>query len=167
MTKVLVAVASKHGSTREIADAIGRVLVEQKIDVEVEDINNVVTLEDYNAVIVGSAVYAGNWLRSARHFVKHHSQELQSRPTWLFSSGPIGTTLKPEADKAVLLETIMYEVQPREHRLFAGKLSKENLSFGERAMVMAFHAPDGDYRNWDDIQDWAKEIAHTIKQILP
>ena len=50
----------------------------------------------------------------------------------------------------------------REHRVFAGKLVRKQLSFGEKAMVVAFRAPEGDFRDWAEIKGWASGIADAL-----
>jgi hypothetical protein len=84
---VLVTAASKHGATREIAEAIARVLDENRVPAELVGIDEVRDLARYKAVVLG--VYMGRWLREARSFVDAHADELTRLPTWLFSSGPI------------------------------------------------------------------------------
>ena len=101
----------------------------------------------------------GRWLESARDFVEAHGATLATRPTWLFSSGPIGEPPRPAADDAVQIDAIVAATSAREHRLFAGRLDKSALGFGERAMVLAFRVADGDYRDWAEIEAWAREIA--------
>lgn len=160
---VLVAVASKHGATQEIAEAIGRALTEHGVAAEVKAVDDVADVSRYGAVVLGSAVYAGQWLEPARWFVDEHHDELAARPTWLFTSGPIGDPPKPAENEAVRIGPIVEATRAREHRLFAGKLDKSKLGFGERAMVRAFRAPEGDFRNWDEIVAWAEEIAKTLQ----
>jgi menaquinone-dependent protoporphyrinogen oxidase len=160
--KVLVCAASKHGSTKEIAEAIGRRLTEAGLTVDVNDVGDVSDLTQYDAVILGSAVYMGNWLESARQFATEHAGDLATRPTWLFSSGPTGDPPRPSADKAVSIDPIIAAVTPRDHRLFAGKLDRHQLSFPERALVLAVRAAEGDYRDWEEIASWAAEIAAVL-----
>jgi menaquinone-dependent protoporphyrinogen oxidase len=159
---VLVAVASRYEATREIAEAIGRRLGERGVRREVLSVGDVVGLEDYDAVVLGSAVYAGHWLTEARNFVDRHSQELRARPTWLFSSGPIGTPPRPSDDEAVRIDEILAATSPREHRVFAGRLDKTNLTFAERALVFAFRAAEGDFRDWKAVAEWADTIADAL-----
>ena len=97
--RVLVTAASKHGGTAEIAAAIGRALAEHAVDVEVTAIEDTAGVENYGAVVLGSAVYAGHWLESATEFVEDHATQLAGRPVWLFSSGPIGVPPKPAEDQ--------------------------------------------------------------------
>src|SRR5205823_6620049 len=85
--RVLVTAASKHGATFEIAEVIARVLDEHGLSTELVAIEEVHDLRRYEAVVLGSAVYMGQWLKQARGFVDAHASELAQRPTWLFSSG--------------------------------------------------------------------------------
>ena len=86
---VLVTTASKHGATLEIAEAIARVLEEHGVKAELVDIKEVGDLGSYDAYVVGSGIYLGNWLKEARRFVDSNAAELAQRPTWLFASGPV------------------------------------------------------------------------------
>jgi menaquinone-dependent protoporphyrinogen oxidase len=113
--------------------------------------------------VLGSAVYVGRWLEPARELVEAHADALTERPTWLFSSGPLGDPPKPEADDAVQIGEIAERVNARDHRLFAGRLDRKLLGFGERAVVLAFRAPEGDFRDWDEIAAWAREIAASLE----
>jgi len=160
---VLVVVGSKYGATHEIAEAIGRELREHGLATDVRSIGDVDDLASFTAVVLGSAVYAGHWLDEARRFVEKHAEELAARPTWLFSSGPIGDPPRPSEDDAVQIEPIIAATRPREHRVFAGRLDKSKLSFPERAIVFAFRAVEGDFRDWDAIAAWAGEIADALE----
>jgi menaquinone-dependent protoporphyrinogen oxidase len=166
---VLVTYASKHNSTAEIADTIGAVL--QKLGVREVDIRPVDLVEDltpYSIVVLGSAVYAGQWQSSAANFLKRHEQELTQRMVWLFSSGPTGkgdpSTLMKDWKFPQALEPVIARIQPQGIALFHGKLAPADLTYLERLLVKGIHAPIGDYRDWDMIRDWAAEIARTVMQ---
>jgi menaquinone-dependent protoporphyrinogen oxidase len=157
--KVLVAAASRHGATSEIGEAIGEGLREHGVEADVKPPDEVHDLAGYDAVVLGSAVYVGKWLEPARDLVERRADELCTLPVWLFSSGPIGDPLRPAPDDAVDVEPLVSSTRARGHRLFGGKLDKEKLGFGEKAVVLAFRAPEGDFRDWDEIRAWAGEIA--------
>ena len=158
----MVAAASRYGATQEIAEAIGHVLTDHGIDVKVARAEGFDDVAHYDAFVLGSAVYMGNWLAPARRFVDEYGEELASRPTWLFSSGPLGSPPRPHEDEAVHLAPIWAKTKAVEHRLFGGKLDKSLLSFGERTVMHAVRAPEGDFRDWDDIDAWAASIAETL-----
>jgi menaquinone-dependent protoporphyrinogen oxidase len=160
---ILVAVATKYGATREIAEAIGRRLSDRGLEVVVRSIEDVDDVAPFEAVVLGSAVYAGRWLEQARRFVEKRAVELAERPTWLFSSGPIGDPPRPHEQEAVQIDTIAAATRARAHRVFAGRLDKGLLSFAERAIVFAFRAAEGDFRDWEAIAAWADEIADALE----
>ena len=159
--KVLVATASKHGSTTEMGEAIAKVLQQRGLEVIVSSAEAVAGIEEYDAVVLGSGVYAGQWLKPAKTLVERNPGALAQRPVWLFSSGPIGDPPKPEED-TVEVADIIETVQPRDHRVLAGKLIKSELSFGERAIVAAVRSPEGDFRDWDEVAAWASSIADDV-----
>lgn len=164
---ILVTAATKHGSTLEIAEAIGRALVEEGMTVSVDPVDRVASLEPFEAVVLGSGVYVGHWLEPARTFVSRHAEALRARPTWLFSSGPIGEPPRPNAEDAVKVDDLMLETAAREHRLFGGKVDKRQLGFAERAVLLAVRAKDGDDRDWDEISAWARAIATELRADRP
>jgi menaquinone-dependent protoporphyrinogen oxidase len=107
-------------------------------------------------------VYAGHWLKPARELVDRTSDVLADRPVWLFSSGPVGDPPKPEEDP-VDVGDILQTTKARDHRVFAGKLVKQQLSFPEKAIVSALRVPQGDFRDWTEIKGWASAIADTLR----
>jgi menaquinone-dependent protoporphyrinogen oxidase len=155
---VLVTAASKHGATAEIAQAVASTLARNGVAAEYLPAHDVRAVEQYAAVVLGSAVYAGHWMPEAKAVVKHHAQALRLRPVWLFSSGPIGEPPEPE-ELPVDVAGSLSATGAREHRLFCGRLDRQLLGFAERAMVRAVHASEGDYRDWQAVEDWAVGIA--------
>jgi menaquinone-dependent protoporphyrinogen oxidase len=164
---ILVVAASKHSSTRQIAEAIGQELRDFGHAVHVRSAGEVGNAEPFDAAIVGSAIYMGNWLAEARHFVETNRVKLSSVPVWLFSSGPLGQdNPQPRGDFAHLQE-LMHATQARGHRTFDGKLDKSELGLGERLTVKLVKAPDGDFRDWEAIRAWAREIASALPVPAP
>ena len=160
--RVLVSAASRHESTAEIAGAIGAVLRGSGHEVDVTSPDDVTALDGYDAVVLGSAIYAGHWLDPATKFLARHHEALTHRPVWLFSSGPIGDPPQPASQETALL-AIGHDIKPREHRVFAGRLEKARLGFMERTITAARKAPDGDFRPWEEIRAWATSIAASLK----
>ncbi len=160
--RVLIAAASKHEATTEIAQAIGRALAQAGIESEVSSPALVESLDSYDAVVLGSAVYMGRWQPSAMSFAESHVEALRQRPVWLFSSGPIGSPdPKPEGNPAEVAE-LSRQIRAREHHIFTGRLDRGRLGFGERTIVGAVHAEFGDFRNWDEIAGWGDKIARQL-----
>jgi len=160
MTRVLVTWSSRHGSTDEIARTIAGVLAERGIEVEERPISDVDTMYPYDAYIVGSAVYMGKWLREARTFLDEHHELLATRPTWLFSSGPLGVDEADEFDGSKLAAA----VNAQDHRVFRGRLQRSQLRLGERIVARVVGAPEGDYRDWPVVTAWATAVARTLEE---
>lgn len=167
---ILVAYASKHGATEEIAERIAESLREAGQDADARPVQDAGDLGDYEGFVLGSAAYMGHWLKDATAFVSSNSDVLAKQPVWLFSSGPLGT--KATAAKGVDLRTsaepkelpeFQETIHPRDHHVFLGVLDPDRLSFTERSLRKLPSArailPEGDFRDWDEIQNWAYGIA--------
>lgn len=159
---VLISAASKHGATAEIADHIGDTIGRRGLDVTVVSPEQVDSVEGYDAVVLGSAVYAGTWRKEAKELAERIASSNPSPLMWLFSSGPIGDPPKPDEDPEDAAGVIE-ATSPREHRVFAGKIDKELLNVGERMIMTALRAPEGDFRNWEEISSWAVDIADILE----
>lgn len=158
---VLVTTASKHGATAEIGEAIAKALNAQGHATFVMAPEEVEHVDNVDAVIIGSAVYAGHWLKPAKEFIERCQAGLVGIPVWTFSSGPLGDPPKPDEDPVDVAD-VLTAVNTTEHRLFAGKLDVDKLGFGERAVIKALRAPSGDFRDWDEIARWAGEIGAAL-----
>jgi menaquinone-dependent protoporphyrinogen oxidase len=164
--RVLVTYASRHGATAGIAEEIGAVLRDepegdQSRRVDVLSLEEVDDVGGYDAVVVGSAIYLGRWMKEARVFLHDNRSVLRARRVWLFSSGPIGHSAGPEQD-AEDTEELIDLVQARGYRSFAGRLRQADLDHDEWATVRQVHAEEGDYRDWTQIKLWAEEVADAL-----
>jgi menaquinone-dependent protoporphyrinogen oxidase len=157
--RVLVTYATKHGSTRGIAEAIAATISGHGIAAEVFPVEGAGEIGSYDAVVLGSAIYMGRWLKEATEFTRRHRASLAERPLWLFSSGPLGTEVVDTEEQPKELSELLEMLEPRDHRLFYGALTRDALGFGERMVVKAVRAPEGDFRDWDEIDAWSAAIA--------
>ncbi|MQA79657.1 MAG: hypothetical protein GEV10_14450 [Streptosporangiales bacterium] len=165
--RILVTVATRHGATAGLGEELGTRLYEGLHEhgieayVDVIEPGHVESVDRYDAVVLGSAVYMGRWLEPARRFAKKHADALAARPTWLFSSGPIGEPPRP-ADEPADASNLVRAINARGHRVFPGRIDRGALGLGERAVVRSLHVPDGDFRDFDAVQAWALDIAAAI-----
>jgi menaquinone-dependent protoporphyrinogen oxidase len=167
MTRILVAYASKHQATAEIAETVGDTLRQfASFTVDVQPAETIKELKGYDAVVLGSAVYAGQWQSAATEFLKGYVTELAQRPVWVFSSGPTGEGDTKELLKGwefpEALKPVLEQIKPREVAVFHGKLDPSELNFFEKTIVKMVHAPMGDFRDWKVIREWATRIAESL-----
>jgi menaquinone-dependent protoporphyrinogen oxidase len=159
--KLLVAYASKCGSTGEVAKVIGQMLANDSATVDVRQTKDVSDLSAYRAVVLGSAIRRGKWLPEAVKFVEAHQQALSRVPIAYFT---VCMTLSKDTEEnrrkvAAYLEPVHQILKPVEEGFFAGKMDYGQLGFVERLMVeRVMQVPQGDFRNWTAIQTWAQAL---------
>jgi menaquinone-dependent protoporphyrinogen oxidase len=175
---VLVAYATRHGSTAGIAERIAADLRGAGVAAEARSVDDVRDVATYEAFVVGGAAYMFHWLREATGFVKRHRTVLAARPTWLFSSGPVGTDLVDKDGRDIFEVTrpkefpeLVTMIRPRGERVFLGAWDRSAPPVGmaERFMrlmpAMKDSMPEGDFRDWAAIDAWAAEIAGDLSAI--
>jgi len=167
MTKVLVAYATRMGSTAEIAEVVGRVLRASGLRVTVRPCEEVDTVDDYDAVVLGSAMYVQHWLHDAVDFLRRHGKQLGARPTWLFQSGPCGADAA-HRDVATPRQVVRLvgRFGLRRPITFGGRLDPD-LAPDRVSRWMARGNLAGDFRDWDAIEAWAQWCARSIVSASP
>lgn len=158
---VLVVAASKHGATAAIAEAISTRLASRGLQTTLVAPDEVTDLGGYDAVVLGSAVYAGQWLDPAKRLAARLADQLAARAVWLYSSGPVGDPPQPE-EEPVHIADLLRVTGARDHRVFGGRIDRGQLGLAERAIVRALRVPEGDFRDWQAVVDWADEIAAAL-----
>lgn len=177
---ILVAYASRHGATRGIAERIAERLRADGFDVELRPAAEVGDPSRYEAFVVGGAAYMFHWLKDATGFVRRNRALLAGRPTWLFSSGPVGTDTIDKEGRDVLEVTVPKEfealrdaIHPRGEKVFFGAWdpTAKPIGFAERVVSLMPAArtsmPAGDFRDWAAIDAWADEIARGLTRLAP
>lgn len=159
--RILVATASTYGSTREIGDHIAGVLRQAGHDVETQDIDAVVTL-DYDAAIVGAAIYIGRPLTSARKFTARLEREFGVKPVWVFGSGMKNVTRNPLHPP--FTEPASRPYLGSRYPIFKGKVDPTQLSAAERTLAALTAASVQDERDFDVIGKWAKAIESHLER---
>ena len=170
--KILVAYATRHGSTQGIAERVAQTLEADGLDVTLSPVDRVDAGERYDAYVIGSAAYMGRWLKEAAEFVRHHRETLVDRPVWFFSSGPVGPDVpdKKGIDPRAASEPREFAefkamVPARDQRVFFGvydpDLSSGTILGRLSKIIPAIKdaLPAGDFRDWPAIESWAHGIA--------
>ena len=176
---VLIAYASRHGATQGIAERIAQTLRASGLDAEAKPAASVKDAGRYDAFVIDSAAYMFHWLKDASGFVQRNRAILGVKPVWLFSSGPLGTEPideKGRDQKAAAVPKEIPELQAslgaRDHRVFFGAYERGRKSIGlaERVVSVMPAArdalPDGDFRDWAEIEAWAVTIAQELQPVL-
>lgn len=164
--KVLVTAASRHGATREIGQEMVAQLNAEGLTAEFMEPKDITSVQDYDAVVIGSAIYVGQWMAEARDLITRFTPDLQNKSVWLFSSG-LSDTPSKEANATPALLARMKSVQAIEHKHFAGKLDVIQLSLAERAAIMAARGKYGDARDMAAVRRWANQISQTLNAAQP
>lgn len=160
-TTVLLAYATRYGSTQEVAEAIAGTLREGGLAVDVQAMRDVTTLDNYGAVVLGAAIYSTRWHPDAHQFLAQHQAGLAQRPLAIFALGPLSTSsaamqrsrrqLDKDLEKYAWLKPVALE-------MFVGKYDHAKLGFFERLQ------PASDNRDWKAIRAWARALPTRLRQ---
>jgi menaquinone-dependent protoporphyrinogen oxidase len=158
--QILVACASRKGSTEEIASAIGKELEGEGHQVRVSHLKDVSSLEGYDAVVMGAPVYTGHIDDDLRKFVERNKNGLKTIPVAAFAVGlaPVDPKIGSVAALEEQLKGIVVPVNLVAMKVFSGKLDPAQHSFMMKTMISLMKAPTGDFRDWDVIKEWAKSL---------
>ncbi|MCX6691775.1 MAG: flavodoxin [Methanoregula sp.] len=161
VVRILVAYATRNGSTGEIAHAAGRELSAAGHAVDVAELKTISTLAGYNAVVMGGPLYMG----SIDDAVGKYKDQLAHLPVAAFGVGlaPVSKDAKQMVESMKALHASVAPLQPVAETLFAGKLDPSRLSFVQRKMTEFVKSPVGDFRDWNAIAAWAKELPGKMK----
>ena len=163
---VLVAYATRYGSTQEVAEQIAETLREQGLEVTVQPARRVRSLEGYRAIVLGAPLYIGSWLKDAQRFLTNHQAALANMPVAVFTLGPtradedaapVRAQLNKQMSKYPWLNPVAIE-------LFGGKYDPSKLKFPLSLLAALpasplYQAPASDIRDWDAIRAWASDLA--------
>lgn len=171
---ILVAYASSHGSTAEVAEFIGKTLGERGLKVTVASVDSVRIVSPYDVVILGTAIHAGTWLPQMTDFVTRFQDSLADKPAYVWVS--CIRVLEPHGLQHVLeyymADDLMEKLNVQDVTVFPGKLDLQNVDWNERWTLAARYdgstwpsSFDGDFRDWDKIRAWCDKIAEAVSAV--
>jgi len=167
---ILIAYATRYGSTREVADAVGARLHERGFSAEVRRAREVRSLDGFNAVVLGAPLYIGSLLREARKFLERHRAALSQMPVAIFALGPISAGKELEDARTQLAAALakLPWLRPVATEVFVGKYDPAHLRFPD-SLLAALPAsplhglPAHDGRDWAAIRAWADTLPAALQ----
>lgn len=169
---ILVAYATRYGSTQEVAEQVAATLRENGHEVDLQPAGQVQTVDDYRAVVLGTPLYIGRWLKDARRFLTRHQEALTERPVAVFSLGPTGEGeeewegVRGQLDKEL---AGFPWLEPVSVALFGGRYDPAKLGLFHRMLASLpasplYQMPASDVRDWERIEAWANDLATTLEE---
>ena len=163
--KILIAYASRYGSTKSIADRIrSRIEASNVGDVTVDAVTNIVHLSDFDILIVGSCIHMGSWIGDGSNFIQdnHGYMRQHSMPVWAFSVGM--PPKKEEKGEEVKIEKwLKKKVDIQGHKLFQGCYKMADMPWFWRLFFGCFRFKSEDRRDWDAIDGWTDLIVQDLR----
>ena len=159
---ILVTYATRYGSTQEVAESITIALSQAGFEVELQPLQDVKTLDNYGAVVLGAAIYNARWHPDAHQFLSQHQEALKQRPVAIFALGPLskGDAAMLRSHRQLDKELEKYSwLRPVALGIFVGKLDPSKLSFFERLM-----SPASDHMDWEAIRAWANALPARLQR---
>ena len=163
--KILIAYDSAHGSTQSIAERIEQRIQQGNVgDTTLTTINKTLSAEDFDVLVIGSAIHYQSWLKEAQTFIKRSSAFLHDnpKPTWAFSVG-MPPDVGVAAEEKVMEKWLKKFVDLRGHKLFQGEYKEQDMNGCFRFLLRCFGAKIEDRRKWDQIEEWADLIVQELK----
>ncbi len=163
---VLVAYATRYGSTQEVGEAVAATLRERGLEVELQPAREVRSLERYQAVVLGTALYMFRFHKDARRFLAHHRATLAGRPVAVFALGPFNNEEKEWQGVRAQLDTELAKfpwLAPVAKQVFGGKFDPAKLRFPYNLLPALKRLPASDIRDWKAIHDWASGVAEKLQ----
>ncbi|MGI5992689.1 MAG: flavodoxin domain-containing protein [Methanosarcina sp.] len=174
-TKVLVAYASKYGSTQEVAEAIAATLRENDLVVDLKPVREVKTLEEYAVAVLGAPLYMLHWHKEARGFLSRHHEVLMKLQVAVFALGPLSNREEEWKEARAQFDKELAKfpwLTPIAIEIFGGKFDPKKLHLPDKIIVSLpaspLHGiPASDVRNWTEIRAWASKLATQLQPALP
>lgn len=162
--RILVAYATRYGSTADVAEAIGDELRKAGADVDVKPVGEVRDLSPYGAAVIGSPIYMGKWLPEPQVFVERNQQRLRTIPVAFFAVGLTVTEKDPEILRKAeaSMDSVRTLVSPVEVGVFPGRLESNGLSFADRTIIKLIRAKTGDFRDLGAVRAWAQAVHRKL-----
>ncbi len=166
MARALIAYETLTGTTREIAEEIGRTMADEGVGVTLAAVGDPVFPVEYHLVVLGAPIREARWVPGAATFLREHRAALSGRFLAVFA---VGARFRPDSDdpeaesavRAAVDSVLRSEgfVLVDEVRAFAGRVDASLLTGSAHLMFRLSRIPEGDWRDWDAVRGWARHLA--------
>lgn len=166
---VLVAYATRYGSTQEVAEAVAATLRERGLAVDIQPVRDVQALDQYRAIVLGAPLYMFHWHRDALNFLARHREALTQRPVAIFALGPFHAEEKEFQGAREQLDKELAKfpwLTPQAITIFGGKFDPQKLTFPHNLIPALKNMPASDVRDWPAIRAWANDLAELFQPVL-
>jgi menaquinone-dependent protoporphyrinogen oxidase len=172
-TTILVAFATRYGSTQEVAEAIAATLREHGLAVDIQPVREVRSLTAYGAIVLGAPLYIGHWHKDAQHFLARHRETLMQRPLAIFTLGPTEQDESGWENVRIQLDQELANyawLKPVAVELFGGKFDPAKLRFPDSLLTILpasplHKMPASDVRDWAAIRAWADNLVTQLQPV--
>jgi len=166
---VLVAYATRYGSTQEVAETVATTLRESGLEVDLQPLRQVHTIDQYRAVVIGAPLYMFHWHKDALNFLTKYRTILTARPVAIFALGPFHADEKEFQGSREQLDKELAKfpwLTPAAIEIFGGKFDPEKLTFPHNLVPALKKMPASDVRDWAAIRSWASDLAARFQPVL-
>jgi menaquinone-dependent protoporphyrinogen oxidase len=163
---VLVAYATRYGSTQEVAEAVAATLREQDLTVAISSAREAKAIDRYSAIVLGAPLYMFHWHKDALHFLERHQAVLSARPMAIFALGPLHDDAKEFQGAREQLDKELAKfpwLTPKAVAIFGGKLDPATFTFPHNLIPAMRNMPPSDIRDWAAIRAWAVDLAAQLQ----
>jgi menaquinone-dependent protoporphyrinogen oxidase len=166
---ILVAYATRYGSTQEVAEAVAATLRERGLAVDIQPMRDVRTLDQYSAIVLGAPLYMFHWHKDALHFLARHREALTQRPVAIFALGPFHAEEKEFQGSREQLDKELAKfpwLTPQAITIIGGKFDPQKLTFPHNMIPALKNMPASDVRDWTAIRAWANDLVAQFQPAL-
>lgn len=168
--KILLAYASVHGSTQEIAEQIAETIRNEGLTVDLQEARKVQSLTGYQAIVLGAPIYMFHLHKDALNFISRHKDTLMDGlPIAIFAGGPIEADKDQWGDISKQLDQELAKfpwLKPIAVEIVGGRFDPTKLRFPYNLIPALKQMPAADLRDWTAIRSWSNDLVDKLQPVI-